>query len=196
MAVPLVISLAKGVLPTPTSIAAKLKSILITPPAIGRRHREPAWGGLGLQPTRGIAILVLYMLVINLLLSVVDYRTVQPNFRYATKEKEVMMEVGLRAGLLSFANMALVIFLAGRNTFMCWLTDWSRSTYLLIHRWIAYVSIIQAAIHCLVYLHHYVSRNMCKFERNIHRARLLTLLLDKMHVVMPFFIWVSKYGVT
>jgi predicted ferric reductase len=172
LCIPLVLTLFHKILPRPSSAAAKFKSIFIIPALWGRRFREPTWAGLGLQPTRGLAILVLYTLVINFLLSVVDYPIAQPNVRYKTKDKELMMGIGLRVGLLSFANMALTIFLAGRNTLLLWLTDWSRSTYLLLHRWVAYVSIIQAAIHCLVYLRHYVSKNMYL-----------------MHVVMEFFIW-------
>lgn len=47
------------------------------------------------------------MLIINRLLSVVDYPTAQPNIWYGNKEEEARMGIGLRTGLLSFANMAL-----------------------------------------------------------------------------------------
>jgi hypothetical protein len=186
-----VLSLAGSIFPTPTSLAARLKSVLITPAFIGRRNRVPAWGGLGLQPTRGIAILILYILIINFLVSVVDFPTVQPNVRYDTKGRQYKMGVGLRTGLLSFANMALVIFLAGRNTFLLWLTNWSRSTYLLIHRWVAYVAILQGAIHCLIYLQNYVQNNMCMFPCLSMSWYMLIHLPDFMHAVMPFFIYVS-----
>lgn len=163
IAVPLILWLANSILRAPpTALAAKIKSILVMPAVFGRRHRAPAWGGFGIQPTRGVAILLLYFLVINLLLSVVDYPTSAPNLRYKNNETQIKMGVGLRTGLLSFANMALVIFLAGRNTLLLWLTDWSRSTYLMIHRWVAYVAILQGAIHCLIYLQSYVMNDMCK----------------------------------
>ena len=173
LVIPLALTVLRKVLPRPTSSAAKVQSVLVTPALWGRNLRVPVCGGLGLQPSRGIAILISYILVINLLLSLVDYpNNSRPNMRYKDENDQITMGIGLRTGLLSFSNMALVIFLGGRNTFLLWLTDWSRATYLLIHRWIAYVSIIQGAIHCLVYLDHYVVDGMYY-----------------MHVVMPFFIW-------
>ena len=174
VATPLLLRVAQsGLRAPPSSLAAKLKAIIVEPALFGRRHRAPAWGGFGLQPTRSIAIFVLYILVINLLLSVVNLPITAPNVRYPTAHRQLMVGIGLRTGLLSFANMALVIFLGGRNTLLLWLTDWSRSTYLMIHRWIAYVAILQGAIHSIIYLRDYVEKNACKFSPTISLSVLM-----------------------
>lgn len=123
LGIPLALTLLQIISPRPFSLAAKIKSIIVTSALWGRKFRVAAWGGAGLQPTRGLAILILYILIINLLLSVVDYPIAQPNIRYVDKAEEVRMGIGLRTGLLSFANMALSIFIGGRNTFLLWLTD-------------------------------------------------------------------------
>ncbi|KAH8898325.1 hypothetical protein GQ53DRAFT_742401 [Thozetella sp. PMI_491] len=39
-----------------------------------------------------------------------------------------------------------------RNNFLLWVTDWSRSTFVIIHRWIAFICILQACIHSALFL--------------------------------------------
>ena len=66
------------------------------------------------------------------------------------------MLVSNRLGLLSFANLPLVFLYAGRNNFLLWVTNWSHSTFLLIHRWIAAIATLQAILHSIIYLHAYI----------------------------------------
>lgn len=53
--------------------------------------------------------------------------------------------------------MALLILYAGRNNCLLWLTSWSYSTFLLLHRWIAIICTIQACLHSAIYLQQYVA---------------------------------------
>lgn len=66
------------------------------------------------------------------------------------------MLVANRLGLLSFANLPLVFLYAGRINILIWITDWSHSTFLLLHRWIAGIATLQAILHSAVYLYVYV----------------------------------------
>jgi hypothetical protein len=52
--------------------------------------------------------------------------------------------------------MPLVFLFAGRNNVLLWLTNWSHSTYMLLHRWIARVFCLQALLHSIVSLHLYI----------------------------------------
>ena len=66
------------------------------------------------------------------------------------------MLISNRLGLLSFANLPLVFLYAGRNNPLLWLTNWSHSTFILLHQWIAAIATLQAVLHSIIYLHVYV----------------------------------------
>jgi hypothetical protein len=66
------------------------------------------------------------------------------------------MLVANRLGVLSFANLPLVFLYAGRNNLLLWMTNWSHSTFILLHRWVAAIATLQAMLHSLTYLYAYV----------------------------------------
>ena len=65
------------------------------------------------------------------------------------------MIVGDRAGVLAFANFIAIFLFSARNNVLLWLTDWSHSTFLLLHRWVAYVCIFHSVIHSILLLYWY-----------------------------------------
>jgi hypothetical protein len=79
------------------------------------------------------------------------------HFRYMSRTDIVANSIANRTGVLSPTNMALVILFAGRNNILLWLTNWSHSTFLLLHRWIAFICVIQACLHSAMYLQSYLA---------------------------------------
>jgi hypothetical protein len=67
--------------------------------------------------------------------------------------------VANRIGVLSFANIPLLVLYTGRNNFLLWLTDWSHSTFLLLHRWVAFICTLEACLHSAIYLQIAVANN-------------------------------------
>lgn len=59
--------------------------------------------------------------------------------------------VSNRTGVLSFANLALAILFSGRNNLLLFVTGWSQSTMLAIHRWASRVATVQAVVHSIIY---------------------------------------------
>ncbi|KAI1652928.1 putative rerric reductase like transmembrane component [Daldinia decipiens] len=60
-------------------------------------------------------------------------------------------------GILSFANFALLVLYAGRNNILLSITDWSYSTFLLLHRWVAIICTLEACMHASIYLNAYIA---------------------------------------
>ncbi|KAI0848013.1 ferric reductase like transmembrane component-domain-containing protein [Daldinia vernicosa] len=60
-------------------------------------------------------------------------------------------------GVLAFANFALLVLYAGRNNILLSITDWSYSTFLLLHRWVAIICTLEACIHASIYLKAYIA---------------------------------------
>lgn len=108
------------------------------------------------MPTRGQGLFILYLLAVNIILSAVGYEVVSPNSWYATRENQIASFIANRTGVLSAANLSLLVLFGGRNNFLLWLTDWSQSTFLLLHRWVGAIATVQACLHSAMYLQSYV----------------------------------------
>ncbi|KAK6532404.1 hypothetical protein TWF281_006593 [Arthrobotrys megalospora] len=147
---PILFSLVRF-LPLPRSLITKLYANLIDPPAFGSSHAVPALFGLGIIPTRGQALFILYIWAINIILSGVSYTIVSPNLWYEGPQA-VAISVANRVGMLSFGNLILAILYSSRNNLLLYVTNWSRSTFVLIHRWLGFLTIIQACLHSVLYL--------------------------------------------
>ncbi|KAF5715887.1 ferric reductase Fre2p [Fusarium mundagurra] len=138
-------------LPLPTSFRSKVYGYLIDPPAWGRQH-SVATLGIGMVPTRGQALFILYLIGINCLATFAGYPNYTPNGIFPDRHYELMRHIGNRAGSVAFANIPVVILYAGRSSVLLRLTNWSYSTFLLLHRWTATICVVQVALHSLLWL--------------------------------------------
>ncbi|KAF4980374.1 hypothetical protein FZEAL_3604 [Fusarium zealandicum] len=138
-------------LPWPTKLKNKFYAYLIDPPAFGRKHSVPVLG-LGFIPTRGQMIFILYLIAINIAAVFVGFPRYSPNALFPDRRYELMRHIGNRAGAIAFANLPLVILYAGRNSLLLWLTNWSHSTFLLLHRWVATICTLQVCFHSVMWL--------------------------------------------
>ncbi|KAL8977836.1 MAG: hypothetical protein Q9205_006444 [Flavoplaca limonia] len=155
--VPIAFSLLRFV-PFPTVWATKFNSWLVYPPLFGSSHKTPI-AGLFHVPTRGQAFIISYLVSINIILSAVGYRGIQPNSWYPSilgVDGQIINFVANRFGVLSFANLPLLFLYAGRNNVLLWLTNWSHGTFLLLHRWVAWLATLEAILHSAIYLRVYL----------------------------------------
>lgn len=133
-------------LPFPSILASRFNAYFIEPPIFGRRHQEP-FRNLALVPTRGQAILIAYFIIINIVLSCIDYT---PDTK--GDQHRLLGYIRNRQGVLCFANLPLLLLYSSRNNLLLWITNWSHSTFLLVHRWIAIILTIEACIHSAITL--------------------------------------------
>ncbi|KZL87948.1 ferric reductase transmembrane component 4 [Colletotrichum incanum] len=154
-------------LPLPKLLVYRIHAVFIDPPLFGRRHKAPYFNLL-IMPTRGQTILIAYVVVLNVVLSGVGYDSAQPNAWWVNdREQEPLTSFGNRMGVLSFANLPLLILYAGRNNFLYWITDWTQSTFMLLHRWTAYICTLQACLHSAAWLQIYVSMGQHHIEAQL-----------------------------
>lgn len=112
-------------------------------------------GNVGLMPTRGQALYIAYILISQIFLSIFPILTVYPNDYWP--DRQVMLMIGDRTGDLAMANFIAVFLFSSRNNILLWMTNWSHSTFLLLHRWISYCLIIEVSLHSLLLLIYYWS---------------------------------------
>ncbi|KAK4121692.1 hypothetical protein N657DRAFT_577316 [Parathielavia appendiculata] len=154
LAIPIVFSWFRF-FPLNQSFVSTIYASLIDPPLFGRYHSVPVLG-LGFVPARGQGLFIAYIWVINILLSAVGYEVRDPHSWYGTMEQQVIAQIGNRTGVLSFVNLAIAVLFAGRNNVLLVVTNWSHSTFLLVHRWISVICMLQACVHSILYLRFYL----------------------------------------
>ncbi|OAP64954.1 hypothetical protein AYL99_00926 [Fonsecaea erecta] len=143
-------------LPFPGRWVTLFNAWIVDPPAIGHHHKVPIFWGLTNMPTRGQALFIAYLTILNILLCATGYSSRQPNSWWPDdRDREILTYVTNRTGVLSFANIPLLILYAGRNNVLLWLTNWSHDTFILLHRYVAGIASLQAIIHSLIYLYIY-----------------------------------------
>ncbi|KAL2826617.1 ferric reductase like transmembrane component-domain-containing protein [Aspergillus cavernicola] len=149
--IPIGLSFARF-LPFPAGWWACFEAYLISPPLMGYRHNVPYWNTFNM-PTRGQSFFIAYLIAINVILCAVSIESTRPSLWFSSTRREIITYVSNRAGVLSMANIPLLVLFSGRNNVLLWVTNWSHSTFLLLHRWIAVIAVIEACLHSAIYLH-------------------------------------------
>ncbi|KAJ3491093.1 hypothetical protein NLG97_g5657 [Lecanicillium saksenae] len=151
--IPIALSLLRF-LPWPARFMSSFNAHIIDPPLIGSRH-DQLLGELFMMPTRGQAIFITYIWVINIVLSGTGYWILPGSVWFANNTHQQLTHVSNRLGTLAFANIPLLMLFAGRNNVLLWLTNWPRTTFLMMHRWIAVICMLEALIHSFLFFYAY-----------------------------------------
>lgn len=156
-ATPVVFSLL-NYLPYMTGIYDKFRPYIVYPTTIGTYHVRSLPYLLGNPPTIGQTLYIVVFAILNLILSAVNYKSSGPNAWFGNSYQEIMGYVSCRTGVLAFALLPLTILFSGRNNILLWTTNWSHSTYILLHRWIARICGVQIIVHSIVELVLYIDQ--------------------------------------
>lgn len=152
--IPIISSLLRFA-PWPTTWINAVNGYVIYPPVMGRKHSRLVLSGLGVMvPTRGQALLIISVYINSLVISIWDVESQQALQRSRNASLEYSLAgIANRQGVLALSLLPLVILYSGRNNPLLWITNWSQSTFSLLHRWMAVLCMIHAAAHSLIYLY-------------------------------------------
>lgn len=139
-----------GYLPFVDRVYERLRPYVVYPSLFGTYHVRPLPFFLGNAPTVGQALYVGLMVVLNVVLSAVNFKTTEAHLWFQSKSQQITGYLMYRTGVLSFAMAPLLILFAGRNNLLLWITDWPHSTFVLLHRWIARLFALQALLHSVL----------------------------------------------
>ncbi|KAH6625273.1 ferric reductase like transmembrane component-domain-containing protein [Boeremia exigua] len=149
-----IVTTCLGHLPYMTLLLDKLKPRFVWPSLMGTYHVRALPFTLGNAPTIGQTWYILLFLVLNIAFTAGGYRSFQypANAWFPDAWQEIMAYMSNRTGVLAFALAPLVILFSGRNNVLLWLTSWSHSTYMLLHRWVARIFTLQIILHSILEL--------------------------------------------
>ncbi|RYP64310.1 hypothetical protein DL771_008812 [Monosporascus sp. 5C6A] len=106
---------------------------------------------------------------------------------------EIMAYVGYRTGHISFALLPLTVLFSSRNNILLWLTNWSFSTFLVLHRWVARICALQAVVHSITLLGAYISNGTYYVE--VHKPYWIWGIVATLCLVILLFqsmIWFRR----
>lgn len=132
------------------------QSMLIYPSAFLSNHRKPL-GGI-LLPTRGQAMYISLISLLNLVLLIAPYVITQPQASFSSRDMQTLSIVGNRAGVMAMGNAVALFLFAARNNVLLGVTDWSYGTYILLHRVLGYWAVFHTVLHSVMLLAFYVKQ--------------------------------------
>jgi hypothetical protein len=148
-------------LPFANTIKERLNPYIVYPALIGNYHVRPLTGLVGNAPTVGQSIYILTMIILSAISAGIGYKFVVPHMWYGSSlYLEGMAYVMWRTGCLGFAILPLVFLFSGRNNILLYLTNWSHSTFLLLHRWVGRIFGVYVIVHSILGLVLYVKEGM------------------------------------
>ncbi|KAF4624715.1 hypothetical protein G7Y89_g13456 [Cudoniella acicularis] len=141
-----------GYVPYVSGLLDKIKLYIVYPSIIGTYQIRPLPYRLGNAPTIGQGLYIAMFFILNLTLTAVNYRSKIAMAWYATMQKEVTAYIFYRTEVFAFVLLPLLLLFSSRNNILLWMTNWSHSTYLLLHRWVARIFTLQVLLHSLLAL--------------------------------------------
>ncbi|OCF55416.1 hypothetical protein L486_06899 [Kwoniella mangroviensis CBS 10435] len=153
-------------IPLPTLLINYVHSQFIHAPLYGGTITLPLFGQLSL-PTRGQALFIGWLILINILCCSIGFRSVSPNAWYDTRSLEIATYISNRSGVISFANIPLLILYAGRNNILLFLTNWSYSTFILLHKTVGILATIEACLHSAIYLQIKLAAGLATYHESL-----------------------------
>ena len=134
-------------------------------PSIFRGHVISPIKRVFLLPTLGQSFYIGLMTFLVLVFSFIDTSAILPSTWFADTTAQRTAYIANRTGSISMALMPLTILFAGRNNFLLYITGWSHGTYLLMHRWIARLCVLEVLIHSIAELRMYVVKGTLMTEQ-------------------------------
>ncbi|KAK0609455.1 ferric reductase-like transmembrane component [Immersiella caudata] len=144
-----------GYLPFVSRLLHLAKPYVVYPSLIGTFQVRPLPFLLGNAPTVGQSLYIALFVALNFILSAVSHKSDQPSAWFPNTWHEISAYVLYRTGTLGFMLLPILFLFASRNNVLLWLSNWSHSTFLLLHRWVARVFTLYVVVHSIIGLQIY-----------------------------------------
>jgi len=186
---PLILTFANSIL---TAVSPGSEGLLLSHLIYPSLFREPGFFarllGEAASLGRGQAILILFVIAMNILFMALGFRFSIPNIFFSSSTKATLVILANRSGILAFANLPVVLLYISRTNPLIRLTGWSYTTFALLHRCVAYICIAEATIHSIIYFAMHLSVLLHKFTQQYWNIGMLgtAVLLAMLPLSLPF----------
>lgn len=98
-------------------------------------------------PTRVETLVFFGWFLMAVLFVAMDHKHDSPNLFWPYELEEIGRKIADRSGIMALFLMPTVILFAGRNNFLQWISGWSFSRFLVLHRWVARTLFLLCVLH-------------------------------------------------
>ncbi|KAM0304808.1 hypothetical protein ACHAPM_002923 [Fusarium culmorum] len=138
-----------GYMPYIPTIYDKLKPFMLYPSTIGTYSVRPLPFKLGNVPNIGQAAFIIIFVSLTVVFASIDYDVRQPNARFESTKREQLAYLVYRTGSFAYALLPVIVLFPSRNNILLSLSNWSRSTFILLHRWVGRIFTLLAVLHAI-----------------------------------------------
>ncbi|KAH8173486.1 ferric reductase like transmembrane component domain-containing protein [Sarocladium implicatum] len=138
-----------GWMPWVPAVYDRLKPYLLYPSTIGTYSVRPLPFLLGNAPTIGQGLFIFLFIAANVVLTSVSYSVRQPSSWFMDGWTELLAYLLYRTGAFAFALLPVIFLFSSRNNLLLWLSNWSHTTFMLLHRWVGRLFVIHAVLHSI-----------------------------------------------
>lgn len=139
-------------MPYVSNLLDNVRPYLVYPSLIGTYQGRALPYLLGNAPTVGQSLYIVTFTLLVLILSAVNYKSMQSHAWYSDPHDDILAYVFYRTGVFAFVMAPLTFLFSSRNNVLLWATSWSHPTFLLLHRWVARLFALLALLHTLMAL--------------------------------------------
>ncbi|RBR27013.1 uncharacterized protein FIESC28_00281 [Fusarium coffeatum] len=136
-----------GHMPFIPTIYDKLKPYILYPSTIGTYSVRPLPFKLGNVPNIGQALYIIIFISLTVVFTAVEYDVRQPNGRFDSTKRERAAYLVYRTGSFAYALLPVIVLFPARNNILLSVSNWSRSTFILLHRWVGRIFTLLAVLH-------------------------------------------------
>ncbi|KAF2172659.1 hypothetical protein M409DRAFT_16621 [Zasmidium cellare ATCC 36951] len=129
------------------SIIERVKPFVVYRPLFGTRHIQLHKWLYGYIPTVGQSVYIFIVFASTIILMSI-YET-KPLDGTTTRYNNNLDLVTQRSGTFGYAILPVVVLFAGRNNVLLYLTNWSHTTYIMMHRWVSRLWFLLAIVHSI-----------------------------------------------
>ncbi|KPA35270.1 ferric reductase transmembrane component 4 [Fusarium langsethiae] len=138
-----------GYMPYIPTIYDRLKPYMLYPSTIGTYSVRPLPFKLGNVPNMGQALFIVIFVSLTVVFTAIDYDVRQPNARFDSTRREQLAYLVYRTGSFAYALLPVIVLFPSRNNILLSLSNWSRSTFILLHRWVGRIFTLLAVLHAM-----------------------------------------------
>ncbi len=131
------------------SISKTFRRYISLPATVSRTHAMPFrfFGFEWIIPTRLESILVFGWFILALAFNISHIKHTEDNFIWKTRAAEMGRIIADRSGIMALYLIPVNVLFAGRNNFLQWVSGWSYSRMILLHRWTSRIMFAIVIVH-------------------------------------------------
>lgn len=137
-----------------SKISSHFKSMILYPATVNGKHALPVLriGKFSIRlPVRWITIVLVVFVFLNFVFLFSSFTIVERSITFKTQSMQFKRVLGYRSACLTMFLLPVLLLFGGRNNFLMPWTRWNHGVFVIFHKWIARMIMVNIATHAICY---------------------------------------------